>query len=250
MTFGCLYDIIKSYPYVYGVGGMRTLSVVLILIFWVVYGVYMLSDTDTTSSNLDEKSLTEFLEELTQVQEIPEPEKVSPIVRDKDEILLEEIVAGEMLRLRLFKRSFKEVKGDIIQFLEFVKLTESDGNHLAKAKTSSAMSLFQFTTGSVPTAVNRLSNYMMRHHMGTVPGWAIELKERPHLLFETPETRQAILTLINIIERRGSDELLKKFLAGDMRVAKEIYFRHHHTEPDEATTRRAKRIFSKVFQSP
>lgn len=241
--------LLKIYPHVYGVGGMRTLSIVLMLAL-VGYGHYMFHSTDTSSSNSNEKTLSQLLEELTQVQESPEPKKVPPVVRDKDEILFEEIVAGEMFRLRLFKRGFQEVKGDIIQFLEFVKLTESDGNHLAKAKTSSAMSLFQFTTGSVATAVNRLSNYMTRHHMGPVPAWAIELKERPNLLFETPETQQAILTLVNIIERRGSDELLRRFLVGEMAVATEIYFRHHHTKPDEATARRAKRIFSQVFQSP
>ncbi|MEX0917830.1 MAG: hypothetical protein WDZ93_01605 [Candidatus Paceibacterota bacterium] len=169
------------------------------------------------------------------------------VPEDADVSLIKEIIANEMLRLEVIEQGFKSTEEVIKRFLEFVKLIESNGDQYARASTSSAMSLFQFTKGSVPTAVNRLGNYMARHHLGPVPEWAVELKESPMQLFEVPEKRQAILTLVNIIEQRGSDTLLRTFLQGEYETAKAIYYAHHHTAPDEATLRRTERIFAQIF---
>jgi len=164
-----------------------------------------------------------------------------------DHCLFEELVANEMNRLEVFEPGFWQVHNSVGQFLEFVKIVESNGNPMARARTSTAMSLFQFTVPSVPTAVNRLENYMGRHFLGPLPVWAQELRESPTSLYYVPEIRQAILTLVNIAEQRGSDELLRQFFQGESEVAKEIYFLHHHTDPDTATYRRVEKIFNRFF---
>lgn len=165
---------------------------------------------------------------------------------DEDRNLFEEFVAIEMSRLGLTKK-FESGERAVRHLLEFVKIVESDGDRFAKASTSTAMSLFQFTKDSVPTAVNRLQNYMRRHGYREIPIWASMLRENPKLLFHVPEQRQAILAFVNIIEQRGSDDLLREFLSGEREVAKAIYYTHHHTDPDTATLRRTEQIFAKIF---
>ncbi len=178
-------------------------------------------------------------------QSVPfEPALAEP---NADEELLADIVATEMIRLDVFDLGFAKTREVTDRFLEFVKITESNGDRWAKAKTSTAMSLFQFTVPSVPTAVNRLRNYTRRHHLGAVPEWAAELAEAPKAIFHLSETRQAILTLVNIAEQKGSDPLLRQFFQGDTAAAKQIYFAHHHTDPDLATHRRVEKIFAKIF---
>lgn len=170
------------------------------------------------------------------------------VVIDEDENLFKDLVSIEMVRLGLLEERFENGATALERFLKFVKLVESDGDRLAQASTSTAMSLFQFTNGSVPTAVNRLRNYMERHRLGEIPAWASMLRENPKLLFHVPERRQAILAFVNIAEQRGSDELLRSFLGGKRETAKALYYTHHHTDPDTATLRRAERIFAKVFK--
>ena len=169
-------------------------------------------------------------------------------MRHSDITLLEEIVANEMSRLDLQGHNFLEVQVRFLRFLVFVKQVESNGERYAKAATSSAMSFFQFTKGSVPTAVNRLENYMKRYHLGPLPKWAKELRANPLSLYDVSELRQATLTLVNIAEQRGSDGPLKELLSGEHEVAKAIYYAHHHTAPDGATLRRSEKIFARVFQ--
>lgn len=168
--------------------------------------------------------------------------------KNPDAALLEEIVASEMLRLELLKGGFENAYKEATRFIEFVKLIESNGNRYAKASTSTAMSFFQFTIPSVPTALNRLENYMARNYLGELPAWTRELREDPTLLFEMSEARQAILTFVNIIEQKGSDKLLVTFFGGEKEAAKAIYYAHHHTGPDAATLKRTEKIFAKVFK--
>lgn len=188
-----------------------------------------------------------LIEGSTHLKEESPPPRERP-EKDPDVALLEEIVASELLRLNLFKGGFQNTYEEAARFIEFVKLIESNGNRYAKASTSTAMSFFQFTIPSVPTALNRLRNYMARHYLGELPVWTEALREDPTQLFEVSETRQAILTLTNIIEQRGSDQLLIRFFGGERMAAKAIYYAHHHTDPDEATLKRTERIFAKVFK--
>ncbi len=178
-------------------------------------------------------------------------EESSPVREEKtpDQQLFDDIIATEQLRLGVVGsgRSFHVVREEIGRFLEFVKLVESNGDRLAKAKTSSAMSYFQFTRGSVPTAVNRLENYMRRHWLGALPEWAATLRADPESIFDVSEDRQAILALVNIAEQRGSDAFLSKLIGGEVEAGKQAYFQFHHTNPDDATRGRVEKIFARVF---
>lgn len=220
---------------------MRTALVCL-----AAYGAGMIFAAMYPEQQQNVAPIAEIIEEKSDV--VAAPPAPQRIREDPDLVLLREIVASEMLRLNVIEPGFKNVRARVMRFIEFVKLIESNGDRYAKARTSSAMSLFQFTRDSVPTAVNRLENYMARHYLGPLPAWATALRAEPTSLYDVPELRQAILTIVNIIEQRGSDELLREFLRGERDVAKALYYAHHHTDPDAATFRRAEKIFSKVFE--
>ena len=179
-------------------------------------------------------------------EEILEDE-VEVVALCDDRCFFETVVKNEMFRLGVSEAGFSKVHYSVSQFLDFVKIVESNGDPMARAKTSSAMSLFQFTIPSVPTAVNRLRNYMTKHQLGPLPAWAVELQKSPTSLYHVPELRQAILTLVNIAEQKGSDQLLRQFFQGESEAAKEIYLIHHHTDPDLATHRRVEKIFHRFF---
>ncbi len=210
-----------------------------------IVGLFFKSEQPIVNDS-DEDEIALLISEPGDVMVLP-PKEPERLEKDPDLELLKDIVANEMFRLKVFKGGFENKYQETIRFIEFVKLIESSGDQYAKAETSTAMSFFQFTVPSVPTAVNRLENYMARHYLGELPNWAQELRDEPALLFEVSELRQAILTFVNIIEQRGSDELLLRFLAGERSAAKAIYYAHHHTDPDEATLKRTERIFAKIF---
>ncbi|MCB9819165.1 hypothetical protein H6789_00445 [Candidatus Nomurabacteria bacterium] len=209
-----------------------------------IVGLFFKSEQPIVDNQEDEIAL--LIGEHDDLMVLP-PVELEPLEKDPDLELLKDIVANEMLRLKVFKGGYENKYQETIKFIEFVKLIESSGNRYAKAETSTAMSFFQFTIPSVSTAVNRLGNYMARHCLGELPVWAQELRDEPTQLFEVTELRQAILTLVNIVEQRGSDELLVQFLGGERSAAKAIYYAHHHTDPDEATLKRTEQIFAKIF---
>lgn len=181
---------------------------------------------------------------------LPELPEESPSQAEKeypDAAFFLAIVANEMDRLGIHEADYRTSVMEVLRFIRYVKRVESDGDRYADAPTSTAMSFFQFTVPSVKTAVNRLKNYMTRHGFGGLPPWAVALRGDPHSLYDLSEPRQAILMFVNIVEQKGSDELLRRFLAGEREAAKALYYAHHHTDPDEPTSRRAERIFSIVF---
>jgi hypothetical protein len=50
-----------------------------------------------------------------------------------------------------------------------------------------------------------------------------------------------------MLEKKGSDNLMRKVFDGDMEGMIEAYEILHHTAPDKATEDRARKIFSKYF---
>jgi len=147
---------------------MRTLMrVTAVCLAVCIVGLFLKSEQPIVNdSNKDEIAL--LIGEHDNVVTLPlkQPERQE---KDPDLELLKDIVANEMLRLKVFKGGYENKYQETIKFIEFVKLIESSGNRYAQAETSTAMSFFQFTIPSVSTAVNRLRNYMARHYLGELP---------------------------------------------------------------------------------
>lgn len=124
-----------------------------------------------------------------------------------------------------------------LEFAELVGIIESDGSPKAKNSVTSARGMYQFLRGSVEPAVNRLRKYI-----GHRP-WmdqALLHKDASKLSW----IEQTLLFLGDILEKRGSDRYMVQVLEDGNRGAMlQAYLELHHTNPDEATLRRAKGVF-------
>lgn len=170
-------------------------------------------------------------------------------------ILLCEIAEIERVRLGLSNLENETLHDRYERLLVLIMQIESSGKRYAQPpvdpqtgkRASSAKSFYQFVDGSIGVAVNRLERYMKAYALGSLPQCAANLRRHPSLIFETSERCQAILTLVNIIGQRGSDELLYEYLRGNDRAAMKVYYAFHHTNPDGPTIVRTEQLFEQYF---
>ena len=109
----------------------------------------------------------------------------------------------------------------------FILEVESDGNFNAANPNSSARGGYQFIKGSVVPAVNRLEKYL-----GPLPRFD-EVRKTGDVRSLSSED-QTLLFMGDILEKKGSDKLINKFLNADNKkdkqnAAYEIYKVLHHT---------------------
>jgi hypothetical protein len=110
---------------------------------------------------------------------------------------------------------------------DFILEVESDGDFNAANPNSSARGGYQFIKGSVIPAVNRLEKYL-----GPLPRFD-EVRKTGDVRSLSPED-QTLLFMADILEKKGSDKLINKFLNADNKkdkqnAAYEIYTVLHHT---------------------
>ena len=116
---------------------------------------------------------------------------------------------------------------DLNELSDFILETESDGNFNAANPNSSARGGYQFIKGSVGPAINRLEKYL-----GPMPRFD-EVRKTGDVRSLSSED-QTLLFMADILEKKGSDKLINKFLNADNRkdkqnAAYEIYTVLHHT---------------------
>ena len=114
---------------------------------------------------------------------------------------------------------------------DFILEVESDGDFNAANPNSSARGGYQFIKGSVVPAVNRLEKYL-----GPLPRFD-EVRKTGDVR-SLSSTDQTLLFMGDILEKRGSDKLINKFLNADNKkdkqnAAYEIYTVLHHTTDKE-----------------
>ena len=131
-------------------------------------------------------------------------------------------------------------------FMPTVLEMESSGNYQAVnipqegKEATSAKGGFQFVAGSVQPAINRLSR-----RIGMKP-WmkeAIQHKDASKLT----EEQQQLMFMADVLEKDGSDSFMKKVMEGDKQGSMDAYYKLHHTAPDDATKKRAKKVFGEVY---
>jgi hypothetical protein len=127
--------------------------------------------------------------------------------------------------------------GHAMLFAILVGIMENGGRLEGSNPHSSAKGLYQFVAGSVGPAVNRLRrNWKEEPWMSEV----VQHKDTGRLTWE----QQTALFLADLLEKRGSDYLMKQVLLwGDANSMTQAYYVLHHTNPDEPTKARARRIF-------
>lgn len=120
-------------------------------------------------------------------------------------------------------------------FATKVGLIENNGKATGNNPTSSAEGLYQFVDGSIEPAINRLCRTIPREP------WMDEIIKTKNMNSLSRE-RQTLMFIADILEKRGGDKYTKSIMAGDKSAMIQAYLVLHHTNPDEATKKRAERI--------
>ena len=120
---------------------------------------------------------------------------------------------------------------DLNELSDFILEVESDGDFNAANPNSSARGGYQFIKGSVVPAINRLEKYL-----GPLPRFDEVRKTGDVRSLSSAD--QTLLFMGDILEKRGSDKLINKFLNADNKkdkqnAAYEIYTVLHHTTDKE-----------------
>lgn len=120
---------------------------------------------------------------------------------------------------------------DLNELSDFILEVESDGDFNAANPNSSARGGYQFIKGSVVPAVNRLEKYL-----GPLPRFDEVRKTGDVRSLSSAD--QTLLFMGDILEKKGSDKLINKFLNANNKkdkqnAAYEIYTILHHTTDKE-----------------
>jgi hypothetical protein len=131
--------------------------------------------------------------------------------------------------------------------LDVFAATESDSGKYKANPNSSARGIFQYMTkhteggnNAMQTAVNRAK----RAYPNGLPQWLTDLEdvafngtdeERAKAMIELSDDHSAALMLLDFQGRPETKALLDKVKEGDMDAIQELYYKYHHTNPDEAT---------------
>ena len=132
-------------------------------------------------------------------------------------------------------------------FMPTVLEMESSGDYKAVnipqegKEATSAKGGFQFVAGSVVPALNRLERRIGKQD------WGKELRQHKDASKLSPE-QQLLLFMADMLEKDGSDQYMIKVMQGDKKGSMEAYYKLHHTAPDEATIKRADKIFGEVYK--
>ena len=172
-----------------------------------------------------------------------------PVKTEQPEVLVNNLVSTHLSRLG-FDPTNTENIDRLNELADVVGMIESDGDLRAKNKQgSSARGLYQFLTNdskgqsSLQTAVKRVKKYV-------TADWLDEVAKTGKVEDLTKE-QQTLLFFGDILEKSGSDDLIKKLLdptssQEEINQAKlDIYLKLHHTKPNRATINRAKRFIFK-----
>ena len=119
--------------------------------------------------------------------------------------------------------------GRLNEAASFISSIESDNRNI-KNENSSAAGYFQLTKDTLKTNLNRLGNIMHRNDPSWMTeDWMIEAYEHMDVMKLTPDQQRA-LTIAGLLERPGTDALLKRIMVdNDVEALKELYRKDHVT---------------------
>ena len=172
--------------------------------------------------------------------------KTRPIITERTENITT-LLASHLKRFDI--NNEEQATSNLLDvFVPAVLEIESGGDYQAINKQGSgARGGFQFLgkskkypKGSAIAALNRIEKYL-----GTRE-WGAELREHGDASLLDPE-QQTELFIGDMLEKKGSDKLMQLVFDGDIEGMIKAYEVLHHTAPDKATTKRARKIFATYF---
>ncbi|AUR95231.1 internal virion protein [Vibrio phage 1.204.O._10N.222.46.F12] len=132
--------------------------------------------------------------------------------------------------------------------LDVFAATESASGKFRANPVSSARGVFQYMTKSLPGGNNAMQTAItraLRSYPEGAPSWLEDAKDvafngtdqqREYFMMTLDDDKSAALMLLDFQGRPETASLLKKVQDGDKDAIEELYFKYHHTNPDEATT--------------
>ena len=199
---------------------------------------------ETPSRTLSSDVITDintFLDEYDYTQTVDvkkKVDKVRPVVTERTENI-STLLTGHLKRFDIDNEE-QAISNLLDVFVPAVLEIESSGDYKAKNKISTARGGFQFLQGSVEPALNRVEKYL-----GEQP-WGAQLRIHKDASLLTSK-QQTLLFIGDMLEKKGSDELMQLVFNGDMEGMIKAYEVLHHTAPDKATAKRAEKIFNTYF---
>lgn len=160
------------------------------------------------------------------------------------DVTFDRVVDHEAERLGIDRSMARECARRLVYAIMVI---ESERNPKAVNTSSGAMSLFQFKSESAKTASRRMANYWRARDWGAIPSWSVRLQDDPKEIMTLGYWPQRTLALVNLIEQKGSDPYLAHALRCNGQMARELYYRFHHTDPDTATEKRTETILARMF---
>lgn len=185
-------------------------------------------------------------------QEIPMMESHEEVTEERPPVSQAPSILD--LHLERLGMNSEESKEALKNFAELVYAIESDKNPKAINKETSASGGFQFTRSAIRTALSRMEDVTE----GEMPAWARDLKNvydtediskdrHRQIITSLPYEFQRSLFFADILEKTieypgYGDELIGRIINGDTEAMKEMYYKGHHTKPDDNTRKRVERI--------
>lgn len=125
---------------------------------------------------------------------------------------------------------------NVEKYYEAVAWIESDNNGRALNGKSTAASYFQVVHPTFKYARERVKTMGYQVPAG-----------QDHIL-ELSYEEQRDLLFVYMYTQKGTNKYMRGIMRGDKDVALKAYLKYHHTKPDPATLKRAKRIFRSVYK--
>jgi len=147
----------------------------------------------------------------------------------------------------------EDSKSNLQKFITAVHDVESNkGKNLYNESSAAGDFQFKMFTGdgnkegsAFQTGLQRVENLYNAKNQ-TIPSWVKKAREHndPRKL---TYKQQEELFLINLQQQKGTDELIKAMLNGDMQKAMELYAKYHHTNKKVLNNRIIKQKFKKAY---
>lgn len=157
---------------------------------------------------------------------------------------------------RLKVENFNKANKNLNVFADLVGEIENSGKTHGSNKVSSAEGLYQFLTKnrgtsnkkntSLEVAINRTSKYI------GVQDWMSQAVKHSSVnptdnFSGLSREQQKILFFGDLFEKSGSDGLMMGVINGEKESFLKAYYKLHHTNPDQATIKRAERVIGGHF---
>jgi hypothetical protein len=210
-------------------------------------GAYEFEETNYDNTSENKNVLTTAIDSVGRVIDTAGDVLISSAAASEVDLNVgERVVLGDNI-------TNEDSKSNLQKFITAVHDVESNkGKNLYNESSAAGDFQFKMFTGdgnkegsAFQTGLQRVENLYNAKNQ-TIPSWVKKAREHndPRKL---TYKQQEELFLINLQQQKGTDELIKAMLNGDMQKAMELYAKYHHTNKKVLNNRIIKQKFKKAY---